>query len=68
MLYGDERDIELIEEPALDAVAMAVSQTGEKQAGDSHVFGRYPQRGTVYRDVNRTDAALHAGAYATPMN
>ena len=24
-----------------------------------------PQRGTVHRDVNRADAALHAGAYAT---
>jgi hypothetical protein len=27
-----------------------------------------PQRGTVYRDVNRADAALHAGAYATPIS
>src|SRR5260370_29983153 len=31
------------------------------------ITGANPQRGTVYRDVNRTDAALHAGAYATPM-
>src|SRR5258708_40172494 len=32
------------------------------------ITGSYPQRGTVCRDINRADAALHAGAHATPMN
>jgi hypothetical protein len=44
VFYGDEGDIELTEEPALDAVAIAASQAGEKRVGDSHLFGRYPQR------------------------
>jgi hypothetical protein len=60
VLYGDEGDIELTEEPALDAVAMAASQAGEKRAGDSHLFGRYPRRGTVYRDVAWADVAFPA--------
>lgn len=43
VFYGDEGDIELTERPALDAAA-ASQAGGEKQAGDSHLFGRYPRR------------------------
>ena len=43
VFYGDEGDIELTERPALDAAA-ASQAGGEKQAGNSHLFARYPRR------------------------